>query len=146
MFGYGGAAARQAGVLMLDLRHLNRIVEVNEKHAYVVVEPGVSYLDLQRELARRQSRLIPAPPAAGWGSVVGNLLERGHGYTPAAEQFDNLCGLQVLLSDGTLFDTGFGAFDKSPGRAPQCHGSWSAGRRPVYPVRLSASSRASGCG
>lgn len=122
--GYGGAAARQAGVVMLDLKRMNRVVEINETLGYALVEPGVSHLDLQRELTRRRSALTAAPPAAGWGSVLGNLLERGHGHTPRAEQFDNLCGLQLVLADGTVVETGLGARERGKPRAalPWHHG------------------------
>src|SRR5690606_15435045 len=50
--GYGGAAPAMPGTLVLDLKRMNRILEVNEKHAYVVVEPGVSYKDLYLHLQR----------------------------------------------------------------------------------------------
>ncbi|MGE0861318.1 MAG: FAD-dependent oxidoreductase [Gammaproteobacteria bacterium] len=122
--GYGGAAARQAGMVMLDLSRMQRVLEINETLGYALVEPGVSHLDLQRELARRGSALTAAPPAAGWGSVLGNLLERGHGHTPRAEQFDNLCGLQLLLADGTVVETGLGARERGKPRAllPWRHG------------------------
>lgn len=122
--GYGGAAARQAGVVMLDLQRMKRVLEINEALGYALVDPGVSHLDLQRELARRGSALTAAPPAAGWGSVLGNLLERGHGHTPRAEQFDNLCGLQLVLADGTVVETGLGARERGKPRVmlPWRHG------------------------
>lgn len=107
--GYGGPAPRMPGSLVLDLKRMNRIIEVNEKHAYAVVEPGVSYLDLYRHLRRIGSKLWIDCAAPGWGGVVGNLLDRGVGYTPLGEHFLlQQCGMQVVLSDGTLVDTGMG--------------------------------------
>jgi len=107
--GYGGAAPRMAGTLVLDLKRMNRIVEVNEKHAYAVVEPGVSYKDLYAHLQRIGSKLWIDCAAPGWGGVVGNLLDRGVGYTPMGEHFLlQQCGMQVVLSDGTVVDTGLG--------------------------------------
>ncbi len=41
--GYGGSAPVLSGSVVLDLKRMNRILEVNEKNAYVLVEPGVSY-------------------------------------------------------------------------------------------------------
>mgnify|MGYP000397811900 CR=1 FL=1 len=32
-YGYGGAAPRKAGCVVLDLKRMNRVIEVNEKHA-----------------------------------------------------------------------------------------------------------------
>jgi FAD/FMN-containing dehydrogenase len=39
--------------LVLDLQRMNRIVEVSEKGAYALVEPGVSYAQLRKHLADR---------------------------------------------------------------------------------------------
>ncbi len=107
--GYGGPAPRMPGTLVLDLKRMNRIIEVNEKHAFAVVEPGVSYAELYRHLQRTGSKLWIDCAAPGWGGVVGNLLDRGVGYTPMGEHFlQQQCGMQVVLSDGTVVDTGMG--------------------------------------
>src|SRR5690242_5193139 len=42
-FAYGGAAPVLSGSVVLDLSRMNRILEVNEKFGYALVEPGVSY-------------------------------------------------------------------------------------------------------
>ncbi len=107
--GYGGPAPRMPGSLVLDLKRMNRIIEVNEKHAYAIVEPGVSYMELYHHLRRIGSKLWIDCAAPGWGGVVGNLLDRGVGYTPMGEHFlQQQCGMQVVLSDGTVVDTGMG--------------------------------------
>jgi glycolate oxidase len=41
------------GVIKLDLRRMNRILEINEKSMYAVVEPYVIYAQLQAELMKR---------------------------------------------------------------------------------------------
>ncbi len=125
--GYGGPAPSMPGTLVLDLKRMNRIIEVNERHAYAVVEPGVSYMDLYRHLQMTGSRLWIDCAAPGWGSVAGNLLDRGVGYTPMGEHFlQQQCGMQVVLSDGTLVDTGMGG---QAGRSAEFtyrygHGPW----------------------
>ncbi len=50
-WGYGDPSA--PGVIKLDLRRMNRILEINEKNMYVVVEPYVIYAQLQAELMKR---------------------------------------------------------------------------------------------
>ena len=82
-FAYGGAAPRLKGCVVLDLQRMNRIIEINETLGYALVEPGVSYYDLYQALQARGIGLWLDPPAAGWGSVVGNAIDRGGGYTAA---------------------------------------------------------------
>lgn len=103
--GYGGAAPRQAGAVMLDLQRMKRVLEVNEQHAYAVLEPGVSYLDLHSYLKKSGSQLWLDPTASGWGGPLANFLERGVGYTPYGQHSDTQCGMQLLLADGTVVET-----------------------------------------
>ena len=112
-FAYGGPAPRKAGFFVLDLKRMNRIIEVNEKYAYAVVEPGVSYFDLYRYLQERNIKLWIDPAAPGWGSVLGNLTEHGAGYTPYGDHLLFNCGMQVVLADGTVVDTGMGSSSNS---------------------------------
>lgn len=108
-FTYGGPAPRVAGTVVLDLKRMNRIIEVNEKHAYAVVEPGVSYFDLYRHLQKIGSKLWIDPAAPGWGGVLGNLVDHGAGYTPYGDHLLMQCGMEVMHADGSLLRTGMGA-------------------------------------
>ena len=57
--GLGSRSAATAGQVVVDLgRRMNHILEVNEKLAFAVVEPGVSYQTLYDELVRRGNRLM----------------------------------------------------------------------------------------
>jgi 4-cresol dehydrogenase (hydroxylating) len=108
-FAYGGAAPRLAGSVVLDLQRMNRILEIDEDLAYALVEPGVSYYDLHRALKQRGARLWPDPPAAGWGSVTGNTLERGYGTTACGDHAAAQCGMEIVLANGDVVRTGMGA-------------------------------------
>lgn len=55
---------------------MNRIIEVNEKFSYAVVEPGVTFTDLYLYCAKNKLRVWPSVPSLGWGSVVGNVSHR----------------------------------------------------------------------
>lgn len=107
--GYGGAAPRMPGSVVLDLGRMNRVLEVDTELAHCVVEPGVSFFDLYEHLQRGGYDLWMSVPGNGWGSVLGNALERGFGYTPYGEHARNICGLEVVLPDGDLLRTGMGA-------------------------------------
>lgn len=106
--GYGGAAPRVSGSFVLSLRRMNRVLEVDEESAYAVVEPGVRFFDLYDHLRARGSKLWMSVPDLGWGSVIGNALDHGVGYTPHGDHFGNHCGMEAVLADGSILRTGMG--------------------------------------
>jgi hypothetical protein len=99
----------------LDLKRMNRILEVDEKNHFALVEPGVSYFDLYRHIHERGLKVWIDCPDPGWGSVTGNALDRGGGYTTGAfrNHFEAHCGLEVVLPTGELLRTGMGALPGS---------------------------------
>ena len=107
--GYGSSAPLLPGSVMLDLKRMNRVLDINEKNHYALLEPGVSYFDLYRYIQDRKLKVWIDPPDVGWGGPVGNSLERGGGYTPMHDHFDAVCGLEVVLPSGEVMRTGMGA-------------------------------------
>ena len=129
--GYGGAAPAVAGSVVLDLKRMNRIVEIDERNAYVVVEPGVSYFDLYAYIQEKGLKLWIDCPSPGWGSLIGNALDGGVGVTLASyrSHFDAQCGIEVVLPDGRMMRTGMGAMPNAktwqqfrPGFGPRIDG------------------------
>jgi 4-cresol dehydrogenase (hydroxylating) len=106
---YGGAAPLVPGTLVLDLKRMNRILEVNDDLAYALVEPGVSFFDLFRYLKDNGHKLWMSVPGPGWGSIIGNGVERGIGYGYFDDQFANSAGMEVVLPDGEMLRAGMGA-------------------------------------
>ena len=109
--GYGGAAPVLSGSVVLDLKRMNRILEIDERNSYVLLEPGVSYFDLYRAIQDKGLNLWIDCPDPGWGSVVGNALDYGGGYTHSwyRNHFEAHCGMEVVLANGELLRTGMGA-------------------------------------
>jgi 4-cresol dehydrogenase (hydroxylating) len=111
--GYGGSAPVLDGSVVVDLKRMNRVIEVDDKIHYAVVEPGVSYFDLYRYIQERGLNVWIDPADPGWGSPMGNALERGGGRTPMREHWDAVCGLEVVLPNGEILRTGMGAMPNS---------------------------------
>jgi len=109
--GYGGSAPTLSGSVVLDLKRMNRVLEVDEKNASCLVEPGVSYFDLYRYIQEKGYKVWIDTPDPGWGSLIGNALDRGGGYTATKyrNHFDAHCGMEVVLANGELMRTGMGA-------------------------------------
>ncbi|EXJ69406.1 uncharacterized protein A1O5_07442 [Cladophialophora psammophila CBS 110553] len=110
--GYGGAAPRVPGSVGLDMgRHMNKVLEVNVEGAYALLEPGVTFSALHEYLVTNNLRdkLWVDVPDLGGGSIIGNTIERGVGYTPYGDHWMMHCGMEVVLPDGTLIRTGMGS-------------------------------------
>jgi (+)-pinoresinol hydroxylase len=108
---YGGSAPVLNGSVVLDLKRMNRVLEVSEKNAFALVEPGVSYFDLYRHIRDKGLKLWIDCPEPGWGSLIGNAVDRGAGSTPLPyrDHFDAHCGMEVVLANGEIVRTGMGA-------------------------------------
>ncbi len=112
---YGGSAPVYSGSVVLDLKRLNKVIEVNERNAYALVEPGVSYFDLYEHIQKEKLDVWIDPPDPGWGSVIGNALDGGGGWTasPFRDHFGSHCGMEVVLANGDVVRTGMGALPNS---------------------------------
>lgn len=109
-WGYGDACPPGPGQVVLDLGRMNRIIEVDETLAYAVVEPGVTQGQLADHLRETGAKLwLDCTGAGPDASLVGNVVERGFGHTPYGNRIHTLSGLQVVLGDGSVIETGFGA-------------------------------------
>ncbi len=94
--------------LVLDLRRMNKIIEINADSGYAVVEPGVTFDELTARLRTLGYRchMTTAPPAA---SVIGNYLSRSSG-TFCTRHLDPMIDLEVVFPDGTVTTTGSSHF------------------------------------
>lgn len=113
-FGYGSAAPGTRGQIILDLKHMNKIIEIDPVLGTALVEPGVTYQQLWNYLKENDIPLwlsCPAPSAIA--GPVGNTLDRGVGYTPYGEHFMMQCGMEVVLANGDVLRTGMGGVENS---------------------------------
>ena len=80
--GYGGPAPRVKGSVIVSLRQMNRVLEIDEELGYAVVEPGVRWFDLYEAIQAGGHKLMLSIADVGWGSVIGNTLDHGVTYLP----------------------------------------------------------------
>ena len=112
-FGYGGPAPRLSGSVVLDLKRLNRILEVNKEHAYALVEPGVSSIDLYRYIKKNRLGLWMDGPSPAWASVMGSSLEHGIGHGLLSDRWECECGMEVVLANGEVIRTAMGGMENA---------------------------------
>jgi 4-cresol dehydrogenase (hydroxylating) len=113
--GYGSMAPSKKGTVILSLKRMRRIIEINEELCYAVVEPGVTYKQLYDHIQENDFKLwlnIPTGPTPVAGPV-GTSLDRGTGYTPYGNNFEHVCGMEIILPDGEILKTGMGGIPDS---------------------------------
>ncbi|MCK2126201.1 FAD-binding oxidoreductase [Thauera aromatica] len=113
--GYGGSAPNMAGNIIVDLKRMNKVIEVDDKRNFCIVEPGVSYFDLYKYIHERGFKVMMDVPDPGWGSPLGNAVDHGLGYTwmNYRDHFGSHCGMEVVLPDGEIMRTGMAAIPGS---------------------------------
>ena len=104
--GYGGSSPRVRGSVVVNLRRMNRVLEINEELGYAVIEPGVRWFDLYDAIQAGGHKLRLSIADLGWGSVVGNTLDHGITYLPYGQDQQMQCGMEVVLPNGELMRTG----------------------------------------
>lgn len=122
---YGATIPSQGGII-LDLRRMNQILEINEPDRLVRIEPGVTWEQLQSELAQLGYRcLTPLLPYSA-NSVVTSWLERDVPVNPRYEYAEPLTTMEVVWPNGDIFRTGSastpGYPDKSASKGGNPHG------------------------
>ncbi|MAE64597.1 MAG: hypothetical protein CMJ18_10050 [Phycisphaeraceae bacterium] len=113
-WGYGSATPARGDTVVMVLDRLDRIHHVDPDLACAVIEPGVTYRQLNDHLKAHGIPLwCDTTDSTPDGSVIGNAMEKGVGETPYGDHFANLCGLDVVLPDGRFLRTG-GAPENAP--------------------------------
>ena len=120
--GYGGPAPRVSGSFVLSLRRMNKVLEVDPVSGTALVEPGVRFFDLYDAVREQAPQYWISCPDLSWGSVVGNTLDHGVGYTPMGDHLNSQCGMEVVLANGDAMRTGLGGLSNSKSWQVYKHG------------------------
>jgi 4-cresol dehydrogenase (hydroxylating) len=106
-WGYGERSASYPGGITMLLERMKRIEVVDPVLGYALIEPGVTYRELDDHLKQHAPSLwCDCAGSTASASVLGNALDKGRGLTPYADHFGALCGMEVVLADGSLVRTG----------------------------------------
>lgn len=124
--GNGTSLAGQAvgeALIINFTRHLNKLIEVNKKDKYAILQPGAILGELNLNLEESGLMFGPDPASAKRatiGGVVGNNSTGAH-FIEYGMTSDNLLGIDLVLDDGKriYFGENDGNWDdliKMPGR------------------------------
>jgi glycolate oxidase len=106
--GLSGGALPVRGGIVLSMKKLNRIIEVDQDNFMAVVEPGVITQEFQEAVEETGLFFPPDPASRGSCFLGGNLAECSGG--PRAVKYgvtkDYVTGIEAVLPDGTLIRHG----------------------------------------
>ena len=111
----GGTLAVGGGV-MICLTRMNRILEINTRDRYAVVEPGVVNVWLTRALAGTGFHYAPDPSSQTACTIGGNVATNSGGpHTLKYGVTVNFVrGVELVMPDGTVIEAG-GMTEDNPG-------------------------------
>jgi len=98
----------EEGVVMLDLRRMNRLIEINEKDMYAVVEPYVIWAQLQAEAMCRGLNCVTIG-AGSCTSALANctsLMGTANNNVSMGYNERNVLGVEWVLPDGEIVRLG----------------------------------------
>ncbi len=105
-----GLSIPMKGGIVLDMKRMNRIVEVNEACRYAVVEGGASTGMLKAYLEKNHPKLKPSmPDAPPIATIAGNVAIHGSGHLSQSEggfHSEMVTGMEVVTPLGEIVRLG----------------------------------------
>jgi FAD/FMN-containing dehydrogenase len=123
---HGDTVPNVPRAVVVDLGGMKKIISINRRNRMVVVEPGVTYGELQQTLAQNGMRLSnPLLPRAN-KSVITSLLEREPRMNCRYQwsSMDPLRSLEIIWGDGNRLWTGGAGFDSMDLEKQWKHEKW----------------------
>jgi glycolate oxidase len=111
-----GGCLPVGGGAVICLSRMKRILEVNLRDRYAIVEPGVVNVWLTRQVSPHGWHFAPDPSSQGACTIGGNVATNSGG--PHTLKYgvtvNHVSGVEIVLPDGEIVTTG-GPVEDSPG-------------------------------
>lgn len=95
--------------ILIDTRHMNRIVEINEQDMFVTADCGCTWAELDAALARKGLQTPFRGPQSGRNATLGGGLSQGaNGFGSGLHGIsaESVVGMEIALADGSILTTG----------------------------------------
>lgn len=106
-----GYLPARAESIVVDVRKMNRVIEVNTEDLYVTVQAGCTWAALNEALAGTGLRTPYWGPLSGINATVGGALSQNSAFFGSAMNgtvAESVLGVTVVLVDGSVVTTGSG--------------------------------------
>ena len=124
--GMCGQAVPVRGGIILDMKGMNRILEINTSDGYCRVEPGVIDDDLNRAL-KSYGVFYPPTPASGVIATIGGELANNSSGTRSVKYGaarDAILSMKVVLASGDCFSFGSNTRVAASGYSSRATNGW----------------------
>ncbi len=104
-----GYTPTQAASMLIDMRRMSKIHEINADDMYVIVDAGCTWKDLHEALKPHGVSTPYWGPLSGAYATVGGALSQNslfHGSGVGGTAAETVIGLKVVLADGSVVTTG----------------------------------------
>jgi FAD/FMN-containing dehydrogenase len=98
--------------VIVDLSGMKRILKIDRRNRLALIEPGVTYSQLQPELQKEGLRIVMPLLPRSTKSVIASLLEREPVMSPKYQWnlLEPLRSLEIVWGNGNKFYSGSGTF------------------------------------
>jgi len=128
----GDTVPSTGGAVILDLSGMKRVIRVDRRNRYTLVEPGVTYGELQERLAQEGMKVpMPLLPRST-KSVLVSLLEREPTTMPNVQWvlLDPLCCVDIVWGCGEEYVSGEAGYNIRPGALEE---QWKRDMDQIFP-------------
>lgn len=115
--GLAGGSTSSRGGILLDMKRMNRVIEINKGNLTAVAEAGVVLAHFHRLVEKERLFYPPDPQSMAVCTLGGNVSTRAGG--PRGVKYGTtgnyILGLEVVLPDGSIIQTGGSCVKQSVG-------------------------------
>lgn len=115
---FRGATIPAEGGIILNLSKMNKIIEINKQCRFAIVEPGVTYKQLQDELAKHGLRIMVPLGVPPKRSVLSSAMEMDPKLSATCYEYEYGGGCydeEIVMPNGDIFKAGAWCAGKPPG-------------------------------
>lgn len=105
---YGSTIPKQGGII-IDMKNMNKILEIDLKHKFVRFQPGVTWNQMYEELDKVGARFMMPFTPLGNRSVLSDTLDRAVITNTVYDYGEVTQSLEIVWGDGSVFRSGSGS-------------------------------------
>lgn len=111
---YGSTIPKQGGII-IDMKNMNKILEIDPKHRFVRFQPGVTWKQMYDALDKEGLRIMMPLTALSNRSVLSDTLDRAVITNTVYDYGEITQSMEIVYGDGSVFRCGSGSVHGFPG-------------------------------